>query len=114
MLQMCAIFAIVIVPTTILPVMIAEEKGEYTLRSLMLARVSGLEFLAAKLEVCLTPDVDRSAAGVFPGRRTDQTAAAVPDDGAFVHPGPFPFWELSPALRRRIRRRREPSERRCF
>ena len=53
-LQMCAIFAIAIVPTTILPVMIAEEKEKYTLRSLMLAKVSGLEFLAAKLEVCLT------------------------------------------------------------
>ena len=49
-LQMCAIFAIAIVPTTILPVMIAEEKEKYTLRSLMLAKVSGLEFLAAKLK----------------------------------------------------------------
>lgn len=53
-LQMCAIFAIGIVPTTILPLMIAEEKEKYTLRSLMLANVSGLEFLSAKLEVCVS------------------------------------------------------------
>ena len=53
-LQMCAIFAIGIVPTTILPLMIAEEKEKYSLRSLMLANVSGSEFLCAKLEVCVS------------------------------------------------------------
>ena len=53
-LQMCAIFSIGVVPTTILPVMIAEEKEKYTLRSLMLAQVQGKEFLAGKLTVCVT------------------------------------------------------------
>lgn len=53
-LQMCAVFAIGIIPTTILPVMIAEEKEKYTLRSLMLANVNGFEFLSAKLEVCIS------------------------------------------------------------
>ncbi len=52
-LQLCAIMSIAIVPATILPMMIAEEKEKYTLRSLMLANVKGIEFLAAKLEVCL-------------------------------------------------------------
>lgn len=52
-LQMCAIFAIGIVPAAILPTMIAEEKEKYTLRSLMLAQVEGKEFLTGKLTVCV-------------------------------------------------------------
>ena len=40
-LGMCAVFSIAISPTSILPVMIAEEKEKYTLRSLMMARVRG-------------------------------------------------------------------------
>lgn len=52
-LQLCAIMAIALVPTTILPVMIAEEKEKYTLRSLMLAQVGGMEFLAGKVTVCM-------------------------------------------------------------
>ena len=42
-LSMCAVFSISIIPSSILPVMIAEEKEKYTLRSLMLARVQGQE-----------------------------------------------------------------------
>ena len=64
-LQMCAIFAIAIVPTTILPVMIAEEKEKYTLRSLMMARVRGQEFLASKLLVCLLMTLLDAAAVFF-------------------------------------------------
>lgn len=52
-LQLCAILAISGVPITILPVMIAEEKEKYTLRSLMLAQVGGMEFLAGKVTVCM-------------------------------------------------------------
>lgn len=52
-LEICAIFSIGVVPTTVLPVMIAEEKEKYTLRSLMLAQVEGMEFLLGKLVVCI-------------------------------------------------------------
>lgn len=52
-LEVCTVFSIGIVPTTILPVMIAEEKEKYTLRSLMLAQVEGMEFLLGKLAVCI-------------------------------------------------------------
>lgn len=63
-LSMCAVFAISIIPSSILPVMIAEEKEKYTLRSLMLARVRGQEFLASKMAVCLLM-VLADAAAVF-------------------------------------------------
>lgn len=52
-LQLCSIFTISMIPTSVLPMMIAEEKEKYTLRSLMLANVKGLEFLGSKLIVCL-------------------------------------------------------------
>lgn len=52
-LQMCSIFTISMIPTSVLPMMIAEEKEKYTLRSLMLANVKGMEFLGSKLIVCL-------------------------------------------------------------
>lgn len=52
-LNISAIFAISIIPTSILPIMIAEEKEKYTLRSLMLAHVRGHEFLTSKILVCL-------------------------------------------------------------
>ncbi len=52
-LQLCSIFTISMIPTSVLPMMIAEEKEKYTLRSLMLANVKGLEFLGSKLMVCL-------------------------------------------------------------
>lgn len=51
-LQLCSIFTISMIPTSVLPMMIAEEKEKYTLRSLMLANVNGLEFLGSKLVVC--------------------------------------------------------------
>lgn len=52
-LQMCAIFSISMTPTTVLTMMIAEEKEKNTLRSLMLADVKGWEFLFSKLVVCM-------------------------------------------------------------
>ncbi len=52
-LQLCAIFSVSMIPTTVLPTMIAEEKEKNTLRSLMLANVKGQEFLVSKLAVCL-------------------------------------------------------------
>ena len=52
-LQMCSIFTISMIPTSVLPMMIAEEKEKYTLRSLMLANVRGMEFLGSKLVVCM-------------------------------------------------------------
>ena len=64
-LNACAVFAISIVPTSILPVMIAEEKEKYTLRSLMLARVSGGEFLFSKIAVCLLLTLADAAAVYF-------------------------------------------------
>ena len=51
--------------TSILPVMIAEEKEKYTLRSLMMARVRGQEFLASKLLVCLLMTLLDAAAVFF-------------------------------------------------
>nr|WP_326167228.1 ABC transporter permease [uncultured Lachnoclostridium sp.] len=64
-LGMCAVFSIAISPTSILPVMIAEEKEKYTLRSLMMARVRGQEFLASKLLVCLLMTLLDAAAVFF-------------------------------------------------
>lgn len=52
-LQLCAIFCVSMIPTTVLPTMIAEEKEKNTLRSLILANVKGQEFLFAKLIVCM-------------------------------------------------------------
>ena len=64
-LGMCAVFSIAISPTSILPVMIAEEKEKYTLRSLMMARVRGQEFLASKMIVCLLMTALDAAAVFF-------------------------------------------------
>ena len=69
-LGMCAVFSIAISPTSILPVMIAEEKEKYTLRSLMMARVRGQEFLASKMIVCLLMTA-LDAAAVFVSRGGD-------------------------------------------
>ena len=64
-LSACTVFAISIVPTSILPVMIAEEKEKYTLRSLMLAQVKGGEFLFSKITVCLLLTLADAAAVYF-------------------------------------------------
>lgn len=64
-LDACAVFAVSIVPTSILPVMIAEEKEKYTLRSLMLARVKGGEFLFSKISLCLLLTLADAAAVYF-------------------------------------------------
>ena len=64
-LSMCAVFSISIIPSSILPVMIAEEKEKYTLRSLMLARVQGQEFLASKMLICLLMVLIDAAAVFF-------------------------------------------------
>lgn len=64
-LNISAIFSISIIPTSILPIMIAEEKEKYTLRSLMLARVRGYEFLLSKILVCLGMTIVVSTAVFF-------------------------------------------------
>lgn len=52
-LWLCAMFSISIIPTTVLPMMVAEEKEKNTLRSLMLANVTAFEFLFSKAFVCV-------------------------------------------------------------
>lgn len=52
-LWLCTMFSISIIPTTVLPMMVAEEKEKNTLRSLMLANVTAFEFLFSKAFVCV-------------------------------------------------------------
>lgn len=52
-LLLCTVMVISIVPISVLSTMIAEEKEKNTLRSLMLANVTGMEFVLSKALVCL-------------------------------------------------------------
>lgn len=51
-LMLCGIMVLAIVPLNILSTLVAEEKEKHTLRSLMLANVSSLEFLMSKAVTC--------------------------------------------------------------
>lgn len=52
-LLLCSVMVLSIIPLTALSTMIAEEKEKHTLRSLMMAGVSGAEFILSKALVCL-------------------------------------------------------------
>lgn len=52
-LLLCSVMVLSIIPLTVLSTMIAEEKEKHTLRSLMMANVSGVEFILSKALVCL-------------------------------------------------------------
>lgn len=52
-LLLCSVMMLSIIPLSTLSTMIAEEKEKHTLRSLMLANVSGMEFIFSKALVCL-------------------------------------------------------------
>ena len=52
-LLMCSVLSLSVIPLNILATLISEEKEKHTLRSLMMANVSGAEFIASKSAVCL-------------------------------------------------------------
>lgn len=52
-LLMCSVLTLSVIPLNILAMLISEEKEKHTLRSLMMANVSGSEFIASKAAVCL-------------------------------------------------------------
>lgn len=52
-LLMCSVLTLSIIPLNILAMLISEEKEKHTLRSLMMANVTGAEFIASKAAVCL-------------------------------------------------------------
>ena len=52
-LLMCSVLTLSVNPLNILAMLISEEKEKHTLRSLMMANVSGAEFIASKAAVCL-------------------------------------------------------------
>lgn len=52
-LLMCSVLTLSVIPLNILAMLISEEKEKHTLRSLMMANVSGAEFIASKAAVCL-------------------------------------------------------------
>lgn len=52
-LLMCSVLTLAVIPLNILSMLISEEKEKHTLRSLMMANVSGAEFIASKAAVCL-------------------------------------------------------------
>ena len=52
-LLMCSVLTLSVIPLNILAMLISEEKEKHTLRSLMMANVSGAEFISSKAAVCL-------------------------------------------------------------
>lgn len=52
-LLLCSVMVLSIIPLSVLSTMIAEEKEKHTLRALMMANVSGIEFILSKALVCL-------------------------------------------------------------
>lgn len=64
-LLLCSVMVLSIIPLSVLSSMIAEEKEKYTLRSLMMAGVNGMEFIMSKAFVCLVMLMAEGAALFF-------------------------------------------------